>query len=306
MTIIQLEYFMAVANHGSFSAAAEYCFVTQPTLSTQISNLEEELGVLLFDRNSKPIVPTEAGKVVLEQARKVVAAFYGTREQVNNLKGDVSGKLRLGVIPTISPYLMPPLVLEFRKRFPDVKITINDMFTADLIDALNRDLIDIAIMSGGESVVKIKETELFDDKLYLYVSPQNEFFGRNTPIGIEEIDVSTLLILSNGNCLRNQTLKLCQARKNINPDYDFAASSIETLMRAVDMLGGTTIIPGMAIGCIPEERRKQIKAFAHVNARRKITMAVSHTFVKAAIVDAVHESIMAVREEFAIAEFLIP
>lgn len=306
MTIIQLEYFMAVANHGSFSAAAEYCFVTQPTLSAQILNLEEELGVMLFDRNSRPIVVTEAGKVVLEQARKVVAAFYGTREQINNLKGDVSGKLRLGVIPTISPYLMPPFVAEFRKRFPDVKITIHDMFTSDLIDNLNRDMIDIAIMSGGESPVKIKEIDLFDDKLYLYVSPQNELFQRTTPIAIDEIDVSKLLILTNGNCLRNQTLKLCEARRQINPDYDFVASSMETLMRAADIMGGITIIPGMSIGYIPEEKLRQIKPFARVNARRKITMAVGHTFVKEAVVDAVKESIMTVRESFTMAEFLIP
>jgi LysR family hydrogen peroxide-inducible transcriptional activator len=302
MTISQLEYFLAVANHGSFSIAAEYCFVTQPSLSTQIGNLEDEVGMILLDRTSKPIVPTEAGRVLLEQAREAVAAFYGTKEKLNCLKGEISGKLRLGVIPTVSPYLMPCFVLEFLKRYPKVSIDIRDMFTADLIEALSRDTIDIAILSGGIDV-KIRETALFNDKLYVYVSPKNELYHQESVL-IPEIDVRRLLILSEGNCLRNQILTLCKARKKMKFPYNFVTGSLETLMHMVDASDTMTIIPGMAIEYIPEEKRKQIKPFGQVDAHRTITMAVGRTYARESLIQAVRESIMVAAARYEVMNML--
>lgn len=306
MTITQLEYLLAVANHGNFSAAAEHCFVTQPSLSMQISNLENELGATLLERGTRPIVPTEAGRVVLEQARQAIAAFYKTKERVSMIKGQVSGKLRLGVIPTISPYLMPGLVERLIAKCPDVTLEIYDMHTADIVDALGRDKIDMAILSGGQSEIHIRETPLFDDKLYVYVSPKNELYDRRE-ILIDEIDIKKLLLLSEGNCLRNQALKLCRAKKEATEvPFTFINGSLENLMHTVDRTAGTTIIPGMAIGYIPEERRGQIKPFARVHAHRKITVAVAPTCVREALVNAVTGSAMEVsREEFALSQFLI-
>ena len=302
MTIIQLEYFLAVVNHGSFSKAAEYCFVTQPSLSMQIGHLEDELGVVLFDRSSKPIAPTEAGQVFLQQARKAVSAFYGTKEKVNEMKGDISGRLRLGVIPTVSPYLMPWFIPEFIKRYPNVELDIRDMFTADLIEALNRDTVDAAILSGGIDM-KIRETPLFDDKLYLYVSPKNKLFAKESVL-IREIDVRQLLILSEGNCLRNQILTLCKARKKIKLAYNFANCSLETLMHTVDTTSMLTIIPGMAIEYIPEQKRNQIKPFGQVDAKRSITMAVGRTYARNSLVQAVRESVLAAAQRYDVLNML--
>lgn len=304
MTIIQLEYFIAVANYGSFSAAAEHCFVTQPSLSMQIRNLEEELGVILLDRNNKPIVTTEAGRVVMEQAKEAIAAFYGTKERVNEMKGDFSGKLRLGIIPTISPYLLPKFLPKFAKRFPKVNLDIRDLFTAGIIDYLNRDMIDIAILSGGDPI-KIEETNLFEDKLYFYVSPRGRFYDRSS-VFIEDIDVNHLLMLSEGNCLRNQALKaMCLAKHKVEALHDYANCSLETLMRMVDVSSdGVTIITGMMIDYIPKERHKQIKPFGKVKARRKITMSVARVYVKEVLVNAVKESLIEVANENAIADFV--
>jgi LysR family hydrogen peroxide-inducible transcriptional activator len=305
MTITQLEYFLAVVNHGSFSAAAEYCFVTQPSLSTQIGNLEEELGAVLLDRGRKPIATTQAGEIVLAQARRAVSEFYCTKELLNELRGELSGQLRLGVIPTISPYLMPGFVPQFVKRCPDVELKIRDMYTPDLIEALSRDIIDIAILSGGQSKVRIRETHLFNDRLYLYVSPKNGLFGRKKVVA-GDIDPKQLLILSEGNCLRNQTLALCKARKAAKTQYDFANCSLETLMHTVDSTSTMTIVPGMAITYMSEERRRQIVHFDYANAHRAITMAVGHAYIRESLIDAVRDSAMAAAEEFAIAEFLVP
>ena len=136
MTIIQLEYLLAVANCGSFSLAAEHCFVTQPSLSMQIKSLEEELGVVLLDRSKKPVIPTEAGEVVLAEIRETLRAYDHIREAVAELKGETSGRLRLGVIPTIAPYLLHKFIPDFVRDYPKVELEIAEMVTADIVDAL--------------------------------------------------------------------------------------------------------------------------------------------------------------------------
>ena len=135
MTIIQLEYLLAVANCGSFSLAAEHCFVTQPSLSMQVKALEEELGVVLLDRSKKPVIPTEAGEVVMEQARETLRAYNGIREAVAELKGETAGKLRLGVIPTIAPYLLHKFIPAFVRDYPKVELEISEMITSDIVEA---------------------------------------------------------------------------------------------------------------------------------------------------------------------------
>lgn len=305
MTIVQLEYFLAVAAHGSFATAAEHCFVTAPALSMQIGALEAELGATLLDRNKKPIAPTEAGAIFIEQARLAVNQFHKAREAVSELRGELSGVLRIGVIPTINPYLMPLFIPRFTRKCPDIRLRIYDMYTADMVDALATDGIDIGVLSGGRSEVKINERDLFDDRLYMYVSSDNKLYGR-AKIEIRDIDVRELLILSEGNCLRNQTLELCEARAASDPPFDFVRSSLENLMLTVDRTGGTTVIPAMAVHTIPKERRSQIIPFSTERALRKITMAVSPNFVREALVDIVRRTILEVAsEEFAMAEFLV-
>jgi len=303
MTIIQLEYFLAVVNYGTFSTAAKNCFVTQPSLSTQISNLEDELGVLLLNRNSKPIATTEVGAMVLEQAKEAIASFYSIKEKLNDLRGDLSGRLRLGVIPTISPFLMPKFIPEFIKRCPHVELDIRDMYTADIIDALSRDMIDIAILSGGYQI-QIQETKLFNDRLYFYVSPRNELFNRKE-IVLEEVDLKQLLLLSEGYFVRHQVMKqLNVLRQKIKLPFNFVNCSLETLMHMVDVSAAITIIPGMSIDYIPEWKRKHIKPFGKADVYRKISMAVGHTYVKESLVNAVKESVKAV-SKMGVAEFLV-
>ena len=151
MTIVQLEYLLAVANCGSFSLASEKCFVTQPSLSMQIKNLEEELGVVLLDRSRKPVIATDAGEVVIRQAREAIKSFKMVRESVADLRGEVSGVLRLGVIPTIAPYLLHRFVPGFARDYPNVELQIRELMTADIIRALGRDMLDAAILAGGTS-----------------------------------------------------------------------------------------------------------------------------------------------------------
>lgn len=292
MTIIQLEYFLAVANYGSFSAAAENSFVTQPSLSMQIKNLEDELGVVLLDRSRKPVIPTEAGRIVLEQAKEAISSFYDIKEKVSDLKGEVAGTLRLGVIPTIAPYLLHKFIPAFSRKYPKVELEIREMITPDIIEDLEKDMLDAAIMAGG-APHDIQEIELFNDKFYAYVSPSNNLYERSN-IRIEDIDVRQLLLLSEGHCLRDQVMELCQAKRKVASGYNFESGSIETLMRIVDNTSAITIIPEMVIDFIPEERRSQVKTLAKGAASRKITMAVRRTYVKRSLIKALQESVIAV------------
>ena len=292
MTIIQLEYLLAVANCGSFSQAAEVCFVTQPSLSMQIKSLEEELGVVLLDRSKKPVVPTEAGEVVLEQTRETLRAFSRIREAVHELKGETTGKLRLGVIPTIAPYLMHRFIPTFVKEYPKVELEISEMKTADIIEALKKDRLDAALVAGGTCGEGIQEHDLFDDRFHIYVSPENPLYERSN-IRIEDIDLKDLVILSPGNCLRDQIIELCQAKRQLPVHFSFESGSLETLMRIVDCTQSVTIIPEMAVDFIPRDRRDRVKLLAKGNTSRKISVAVRRTYVKSSIIKALSETIVA-------------
>lgn len=292
MTIIQLEYLLAVANYGSFSLAAEKCFVTQPSLSMQVKNLEEELGVIVLDRSKKPVLPTDAGLAVIRHAKEAVQAFAMVREVVSDLQNEISGTLRLGVIPTIAPYLLHRFIPDFVRKCPKVELQIREMMTGNIIRALDRDMLDAAIMAGGTSPEGIREEELFNDRFFAYVSTDHPLCQRSN-IRIEDIDVRHLLLLSEGNCLRDQVIELCQAQKNIARQYSFESGSLETLMRIVDNTPNLiTIIPEMVADYIDEKHRPQVKTLAKGAASRKITIAVRRTYVKRSLIDALKESVM--------------
>ena len=291
MTIIQLQYLIEVANCGSFSAAAEHCFVTQPSLSMQVKSLEDELGVVLLDRSKKPVIPTEAGAVVIAQAQETLKAYNTIRESVAELKGETAGKLRLGVIPTIAPYLLHKFIPDFVKSYPRVELEIREMVTADIVEALRRDKIDAALVASGTCGEGILERDLFSDRFFAYVSPSNPLYERSN-IRIEDIDLKDLILLSRGNCMRDQIIELCQARRDLPTHYYFESGSLDTLMRMVDCTSCMTIIPEMALEFIPQSRRNRVKSIAKGATSRRVALAVSRTYVKQSIVDALRSTIL--------------
>ncbi|MGN0091918.1 MAG: LysR substrate-binding domain-containing protein [Alistipes sp.] len=291
MTIIQLEYLLAVANFGSFSVAAEHCFVTQPSLSMQIKSLEEELGVMLLDRSKKPVIPTKAGEAVIEQAREALKEYNSIKEVVSRMKGETSGRIRLGVIPTIAPYLLHKFIPDFIRRYPKVELEIRELQTEDIIDALHRDKIDAALVAGGTCGNGILEYELFDDRFYAYVSPENPLYNKSN-IRLEDIDMRDLVLLSIGNCMRDQVLELCQARRGIPSRYYFESGSLDTLMRIVDCTDCVTVIPEMAVEYVPKERMSQVKTLLKGASSRKIALVMRRTYVKKSIVDALRTTIL--------------
>lgn len=297
MTITQLEYLIAVVNYGSFSAAADHCFVTQPSLSTQIKNLEDELGVIVLNRGDKPIVPTQAGEVIINQAKKALSEFYMIKERVDEMSNEVKGTIILGVIPTISPYILHKFIPKFLRKFPAVKMEIKEMYTYQIESALKKGTLDIGLLAGGFTTkADIKEEKLYDDKFYLYVSKKHPFYGK-TKVSASSINVDELLLLPDGHCLRTQILDLCGGQVRSFGHVHFESGSLETIIRMVDSTGGLTIVPQMMVPFINESSRNQLIAFEQsMAARRDISFAVSNNFYKRSIYDALKATIIEATE----------
>lgn len=291
MTHTQLEYLIAVANCGNFTAAAELCFVTQPTLSVQIKMLEDELGVILLDRSRKPVVPTLLGERVVEQARTALEEVDRIREIVLEYKDEISGTLRLGVIPTIAPYLVHKFLPTFMSRYEDVHVEVREMQTAQIVDALQRDMLDVAIVAAGTCGEHFSETELFQDRFYAYVSTHSPLFLKSN-IRIEDINMDELVLLSVGNCMRDQVLELCQKKREVPSRCVFESGSVDTLMRIVDVTNSVTVIPEMAVEFISAEHRPQVKTLLRGASSRMISLVRRRNYVKQSLCLALRKSIM--------------
>ena len=211
------------------------------------------------------------------------------------MKGEIAGRLRLGVIPTIAPYLLHKFLPGFVHDYPHVELEVKELMTRDIVDAMKHDRIDAALVAGGTCGDGIQEQELFDDRFFIYVSPDNPLYERSN-VRIEDIDLRDLILLSDGNCMRDQVIELCQAKRGVPSHYYFESGSLDTLMRIVDCTQCVTIIPEMAVEYVPKEHRDRVKTLAKGATSRKIAIAVRRTFVKSSIIKALAESIRTYRK----------
>jgi len=208
ISLIQLEYIIAVDTYRHFVTASEKCFVTQPTLSMQIKKLEEELGVIIFDRSKQPIIPTEIGKKIIEQARIVVAESNNITEIINTHNNSISGELTIGIIPSLAPYLLPLFIGDFNRKYPDVKVKILELLTEEIIIELKKDTIDVGILVTPLSEKGIIEQPLFYEEMLLYIN-KNHAFSKKENINPIELASSDLCLLNKGHCFRSQVINLC-------------------------------------------------------------------------------------------------
>ncbi|HAC21885.1 MAG TPA: hydrogen peroxide-inducible genes activator [Porphyromonadaceae bacterium] len=290
MTIAQIEYLLAVANYGSFSIAAEKCFITQPSLSVQIKNLEEELQLTLIDRNHKPPVLTEAGVVIVKQAREAMAAFKRISEEAQAIRGEVNGTLRIGIIPTIAPYIAHLFVPIMRSKYPQVHLQVSEMVTNDIIKALQKEELDVAIWAEGFAPDFVQEDFLMRDNFSAYLSPGHPLLEEEA-IDLATLPSSDLLLLTDGHCFRKQVLNLCSRKRQEDSSFAFECGSLETLIRVTACTGGITIIPEIALPYLSEEQMKNIRPIKQANAFRIITLATNKHFVKKGLLNALKESI---------------
>ncbi len=293
MTITQLEYVVAVATYKSFVAAAEKCFVTQPTLSMQIQKLEEELSVRLFDRNKHPIAITAMGEAIVEQARTVLAECEKIHELIQSQQNTVAGSFRLAVIPTLAPYIVPALLEGYVTNFPEVRLRVTEMETNRIITALKNDELDAALVSTPLEENGIKEYPLFYEPFVGYFSEDEKALKKRL-VSPPDIALDRIWMLNEGHCMRNQIINLCsdQVQKlQAEKAFRYESSNVETLRKMVDKNKGMTVLPELATFDMPEDQIERIRYFEDPEPVREIALVTNSHFVKLSLLQSLMDEI---------------
>lgn len=293
MTFSQLEYLLALDRFRHFATAAEHCFVTQPTLSMQIQKLEQEIGLKIFDRSKQPVIPTEAGREFIAQAKKVLAERNALQELVDKKKGIVSGELKIGIIPTLAPYLLPLFVQEFATNYPGVKLIVQEMITDQAVAGLRNGSIDAAILVTPLQEAGIREEVLFYEELLLYVSKKNRDYKKQYVLP-QEINPENLWLLEEGHCFRSQIMNLCELKKagRAGHSFEYEAGSIETLRRMVELTDGVTILPELAVAELTKNQQRQLKHFRRPAPMREVSIVVHRDFMKKTLIEILKKEIL--------------
>lgn len=285
MTITQLEYIIAVDTYRSFGEAAKKCFVTQPTLSMQIKKLEEELNILIFDRSKKPVLTTDIGRKIVEQARVTVLEASRIKEVIHNQKDEVEGLLRVGIIPTLSPYLLPIFITNFTDKYPDVTVSVEELLTEQIVEKLDHDLLDLGILVTPLKVPSLVEVPLFYESFVAYTSPNYPLIQK-TNVSFKDLNLNDIWLLKEGHCFRNQVMNIC-GDKLESPDHQlhFESGSLETLIKIVDRQYGFTLLPELATLDFPKEKQQFLKPFSHPQPIREVSLIIHRTFLKRKLIE---------------------
>jgi len=245
MNLRDLEYVVAVADHGHFGRAATACNVSQPTLSGQILKLEAELGLRLFEREGRGARVSDRAAAVVAEARATLAAVAGVTAAAQAARDPFAGELRLGIITTVAPYLLPIALPELAQALPGLPLYLMEDLTDRLLTRLRDGALDAAVIATDPREAKLAAIELYDEPFFL-VSCDQSAKNRRASIGIEEIDPGSLLLLAEGHCLRDQALALCDAAERTALGADVRGTSLETLRHLASAGQGATLAPLLA------------------------------------------------------------
>ena len=287
MTIQQLEYILAVDQFRHFARAAEYCRVTQPTLSAMIQKLEDELGVKLFDRTVQPVCPTAIGEKIIDQARVILAQTAQVKEIISEEKQSLAG-----VLPTIAPYLLPRFFPQLMEKYPELDIRVTEMKTQNIQQALHAGDIDAAIIASKLEDTFLKEETLFYETFFGYVSCKEPLFKHDV-IRTSDITGERLWLLDEGHCFRDQLVRFCQMETVKVNQMAYHLGSMETFMRMVESGKGITFIPELAVSQLNEEQKKLVRPFAIPRPTRQIVLATNRDFIRHSLLNVLKEEILA-------------
>lgn len=291
MTLTQLEYVVALDTYRHFLLASEKCFVTQPTLSMQIQKLEDELGVKLFDRTKQPVIPTEIGTSIITQARVVLREAGMIRQLISDQKDALTGELRIGIIPTLAPYLLPPLYKEMREKYPQLNLVIKETITEEVIHELKNNRLDCGLVVTPLKDPSIKEDVLFYEELFVYVSKKNALIDKKYVLP-NDIDPNQLWLLEEGHCFRSQVLNLCELRKRGDFHVRYETGNIETLKRMVDKSDGITILPELAVMEFSKPQLKLVKRLKEPSPAREVSLVTHRDYIKSKLIKTLKEEIL--------------
>lgn len=293
-TIIQLEYIVAVDTYRHFGIAAQKCYVTQPTLSMQIKKAEEELGVIIFDRSKQPVIPTDIGEALIAQARIVLREMQRVEELIADFRNEVSGGLRLGIIPTLAPYLLPLFVGSLIRKYPKINLHVKELPTEEIVTALQNDLLDVGLLVTPLQEPAIREIPLFYEEIKLYLHSKHRFINEHPEsVPVSVLQDNEIWLLSQGHCFRNQMINLCTLSNNSGADtmlpFEYESGSLEALMRLVDREGGFTLLPELAI---TETAKGTIKSLEAPVPLREVSLVYVRNFAKIKLLEILKTEIL--------------
>jgi len=294
MTLVQLEYIVAVDTYRSFVTAADKCFVTQPTLSMQVQKLEELLSVKIFDRSKQPVTPTEIGSQIIAQARIILQESAKVKELINSQQQDILGELRIGVIPTVAPYLLPQVISAMLEKYPDLKLLIWEYTTEDIVQHLKTGVLDCGILATPLTDPNIAETPLYYENFVSYISKNSKLYKKKS-VDAEDLNGENIWLLNEGHCMRNQVLNICRSTKNNRlQGLEYNTGSVETLVRMVDLNGGATLLPELAIAELSAKQAGKIRYFKSPEPVREISLVTHKNFIKMRMLNALRDEILSI------------
>lgn len=287
MNLQQLEYIIALDIHRNHVRAAAHCNVTQPTLSMMVKKLEEELGVRIFDK-TQPLKPTKAGEVVLGRARQILQEVKNLKDFLKNEKDSIEGEFRLGVIPTLAPYLLPRFLNDFLERNPGTSFTVTELQTEDIIRQLKTNRLDLALLVTPLDDKEIKEMPVFYEPILLYTSSNVKYYQQDK-VDVKSLTQENLLLLEEGHCFRGQVMNLCSAKgRKTHHQLNYQSGSFETLKAMVDNNYGYTLIPELAVNV----KSRHVKHFTSPEPVREVSLAVKQGFMKEMLLLKLREAIL--------------
>lgn len=273
MNIQQLEYLIAVDKYRHFGKAAQSCFITQPTLSAMIHKFEEELNVKIFDRTTHPIRTTDIGVHLIAEAKNVLNAVSNLRNKASLLNNVLAGKLNLGIIPTVSAFILPLEIFDFVNENPKIELNITELTTENIIRAIKSGEVDAGIISTPYSEAQdFHQDFLFNEELMIYSSEKK--YEDDSYLLPEEINVDKVWLLEEGNCLKTQFENICQLKENaLKPkNLNFLAANVSTLIQMVDTVGGVTILPELALTQLSAQQKEKVSRFRKPFPYREISL----------------------------------
>lgn len=282
MTLQQLQYIVAVADTGQFIKAARQCHVTQPTLTMMVRKLEDELGVTIFQRKAQPMRPTIEGAELITQARVVLREAGQLKDLVKELRTGTVGTYRIGIIPTLAPYLLPLFLARFADEHPGARLAIDERKTSRILKALRSGQLDIGILAGSVEGDDLETITLFHEPFLAYL-PSGHALLKQKRIARRDLRKAPLWVLSEGHCLRNQALSVCQHPSSAGHDNIlYSTGSIETLKRMVSSGSGMTLVPELSV----DDDEKNVRRFMAPEPVREVVIVVRKPFVRRKALDA--------------------
>ncbi|NCP21242.1 MAG: DNA-binding transcriptional regulator OxyR [Flavobacteriales bacterium CG03_land_8_20_14_0_80_35_15] len=290
MTITQLKYVLAVAEYRNFTIASQNCFVTQPTLSMQIQKLEEELGILLFNRKKKPIQLTPIGEKIIMQAKVIVDESSRLQDVVDQQKGYVGGEFKLGIIPTIMPTLLPMFLSVFNKNYPKVKLKIEELTTEEIIKKLTEGHLDAAIAATPLENKLLTERPLYYEPFVGFI-PDNHPLSRKTTLNPEDLDIDSILLLEDGHCFKESVLNICKSSsKKENQQFILESGSFDTLIKLSKEGLGMTLLPYLHTLDLQVDK-KYLRPFNKPEPAREVSLIFHKAQLKIQLIDALKKTI---------------